>query len=81
MYPRVACITCGQELGCLHVIYEEEKRRLLNEAKIDDQYLEDMILDTQTNIEMGEILDKLGLIFPCCRRDLLTPIYLEQYFA
>ncbi|MCA9329785.1 hypothetical protein KDA11_04015, partial [Candidatus Saccharibacteria bacterium] len=60
---------------------ERRLREYVAQSKeLSDAYLEDMILDTQTAIEMGDFLDKLGLEeLMCCRAELLTTVLMKQY--
>lgn len=74
MYDPVVC-TCGRDLGSLMPIWIELKTKEYEKNNLDTiEKLESMILSTQV-IELGHILDKLGLLIyeaDCCRFTLTT---------
>ena len=74
MIIPVKCFTCGNLLSNKYLFYKEQvsiTKQAKNQENDGIQYFNNEVLDKSVE---GEILDKLGLIKPCCRRHMLTNV-------
>lgn len=74
MIIPVKCFTCGNVLANKYLYYLEEVSKRKENEKIEQNEMQYL---TEDNIEKsieGEVLDKLNLVKPCCRRHMLTHV-------
>ena len=75
--PR--CPSCGKALGCKAAIYQERKRRVIDEYlktnKISKKF--ERLVDLPP---METILDELWIKKRCCRTHMLSAVYIESYY-
>ena len=77
MIIPIKCFTCGMVLADKYEYYLEEVRRM---KLVKGEDLERVIYLTKANMEKtaeGQVLDKLRLTKPCCRRHMLTNADIE----
>ena len=77
MIIPVKCFTCGHVLADKYRYFQDEVRRI----KIQQgQNTQKVVYLTKENIEKtpeGTVLDNLRLTNVCCRRHMLTHVYIE----
>ena len=74
MIIPVKCFTCGNVLANKYLYYKEQvalSKQAKNQENDSIQYLTKTFLDKSVE---GEVLDKLKLTKPCCRRHMLTHV-------
>jgi DNA-directed RNA polymerase I, II, and III subunit RPABC5 len=77
MIIPVKCFTCGGVLADKYRYFQTEVRRIKTSKGLS---VEKVVYLTKTNVEKtpeGEVLDNLGLHNVCCRRHMLTHVYIE----
>ena len=77
MIIPVKCFTCGMVLADKYRYYQNEVRRI---KLLNGKSTEKVIYLTKGNAEKtieGTVLDDLGLHNVCCRRHMLTHVYIE----
>lgn len=79
MFPYVLC-SCGRDIGCLHRLFSEMRKDKLKEkygSVIDASMLQ---ATSDLEIELGQILDDIGVTTICCRTKLLTQkLFVDVY--
>lgn len=73
MIIPIKCFTCGNVLANKYLFYLEE----VSKEKKKNGDIEQLEYLTESNLEKSveaQVLDKLNLIKPCCRRHMLTHI-------
>ena len=74
MIIPVKCFTCGNILANKYLFYKKQVgliKQSKNQENDNIQYLTKEVLDKSVE---GEVLDKLNLTKPCCRRHMLTHV-------
>lgn len=82
MYPYVRCY-CGRSIGDLYDIYTSIKLARYQEVYEKSDYVYDpktMALNTRIQVEMGDVLDALGLKMECCRARMITQIEFKDFW-
>jgi DNA-directed RNA polymerase subunit N (RpoN/RPB10) len=81
MYPPIVCF-CGRSLGDLCDAFQLLKKRKIDIALAGKQIDPDFIhVSTQVNIQLGDILDALGVQMECCRARMLTYTEFKNYYV
>jgi len=68
MIIPVRCFTCGKVMADKIDFYESEVEKLKTNTKKDEMF------KNFDHVHTKEILDKLGLIRYCCRRNLISNV-------
>jgi len=73
MIIPVLCVSCSKAIADKYRYYLEEVRRqkVLEKKEETDVYFS--AKNTQKTVE-GQVLDKMGIRNPCCRRHFLTHV-------
>lgn len=80
MFPYVVCPSCGWCIGQISPLFDAMRKdryaAALKEKGIDvDTANHEMIQSNEgVSVELGDILDKLGVRMECCRVKLLTQV-------
>lgn len=74
MIIPVKCFTCGKVLASKYIYYLDEVSRIKMEQNIDKNEILYLKEDYMEKTIEGQVLDKLGLNKPCCRRHMLTHV-------
>lgn len=77
MIIPIKCFTCGFVLADKYRYFQDKVRqeKLKNGIQVDKViYLTNKNMDKTSE---GVILDKLGIVDPCCRRHMLTHVDVE----
>ncbi len=81
MFPKVLCV-CGRQSGCYFDAFSELKRKkyqdYCKEHGIEDIHPE--YSKYRINLELGDILDMLGIERECCRVTLLTQVLFRELY-
>lgn len=80
MYPPVVCF-CGRELGCLYELFHI-LRCIRYSEEFGDEVIDPSILGLMGDlkIELGDILDDLGIHMECCRSRMLTWVEIKELY-
>lgn len=73
----VRCVTCSKVLADKERAYVNMVRKLKLERGLHTDKIVYLTTKNTEKTPEGEVLDKLGLIDPCCRRQMLTRV--ENY--
>ena len=77
MIIPIKCFTCGGVLADKYRYFQDQVRML----KLGDKKSVDKVVYlTNENLEKtqeGKVLDRLGIVDPCCRRHMLTHVDVE----
>lgn len=79
MIIPVRCVSCGKVLADKYEFYLKEVRAM-KIAKNPNANPDKVVYFNAKNAEKtaeGEVLDKIGLRKPCCRRHMLTHVDIE----
>jgi len=77
MIIPIKCFTCGTVIANKYRYYCEEvrKRKITRDLHVDKVIY--LTPEYSQKTPEGEVLDELGLTKMCCRRHLLTHVYIE----
>lgn len=77
MIIPIKCFTCGGVLADKYRYFQDQVRMI----KLGDKKSVDKVVYlTNENLEKtpeGKVLDRLGIVDPCCRRHMLTHVDVE----
>jgi len=80
MLIPIVC-TCGFPVGQFASVYRFWALRLAKEAAVRAGIAADALdLDAGAGVQMGEILDMLGVTKPCCRTAMMTAAIWVDYY-
>ena len=77
MLIPVKCFTCGKVLGNKYNYYVKEVQKKKVNKNIDVEKVQYLTKNFIDKTPEGEVLDQLRLTKYCCRRHMLTHVYIE----
>lgn len=77
MIIPVKCFTCGCVLADKYRFYQENVRKIKLAKNKEVNRVEYLTNNNLDKTPEGEVLDRLGLYNPCCRRHILTHVDIE----
>ncbi len=81
MYPYIVCTSCGREIGCLYTMFCEMRRDLFVSEFGDIDIDPALIPLTQDfQVELGSILDSMGLTMSCCRTKMISQVEFKELY-
>jgi len=78
MYEVIVC-TCGKDLGSFVPVFVAMKSDRLREIFQDD-ILPVFVSISNVEVHLGDILDALYIVSPCCRMKMLTYATFRSYY-
>ena len=77
MIIPIKCFTCGKVLADKYRYFNQEVRKIKANNDMEIEKVIYLDIDNIQKTPEGEVLDRLKLTKYCCRRHLLTHVYLE----
>jgi DNA-directed RNA polymerase subunit N (RpoN/RPB10) len=80
MFPCIICLSCGNDIGSIYALFSTLKKRQIAQkyGNVEDPAMVQALGDL--NIELGSVLDDLGVKRVCCRTKLLTQKLFQEYY-
>ncbi len=86
MFPYIVCLSCGRNIGSLWPAFKamraDAHEAAVTAAGYDVRTVNERILASSgaVTVELGEILDQLGINMECCRTKMLTQKPFYDYY-
>jgi len=77
MIIPIKCFTCGEVLADKYRFYQDEVRKMKIQKGLQIDKVVYLTKEMMEKTPEGEVLDKLHLKNPCCRRHMLTHVDIE----
>lgn len=81
MITPVRCFTCGGSTGHIAAVFAHERRKRVKKILSGRNTAPLMaMVDAGLQIAAGELLDRMEIRRPCCRKTVLTAMNFQDYY-
>jgi DNA-directed RNA polymerase subunit N (RpoN/RPB10) len=81
MLIPIRCLSCGQPINDIAIAFNKARvERVKKELKDRGTVSSQVIVDASIKIEMGDVLDDLGIEDDCCRRALTAAMDIRDHY-